>query len=760
VKLCQRCGGLYGDQQQVCPRDNVGLVPVPAVGTVLDGKYRLEACLGQGGMGAVYRATHLGLDKGCAVKLIRSGRRRDEDYHQRFRLEARALGRLDHPNILRVTDFGVDAECGGVPFLVTEFLEGQTLLRELGGCGAMPLERAIPILDAIASGLDYAHREGILHRDVKPSNIFLCGDAEDPASVKILDFGLAKFAGPRERQKRPAGDRDLRSPIEAVIGEPAHALEDGGQTAEIALPDGEGLDGGATEGLTIGAGGEGMETSVDPQTREGSVVGTLGYIAPEVLGGEEAMPAADLYAFAVLVYELLTGRPPFTGSSAQLMAAPLRSSPPPPSSALKDLPQAIDSILLDALSRYPEDRPARAGDLVDDLKRVDRDERLRSWRSSELPRRSLLAVASAVLAALVLVLGGRGSFLDHLENQTVDARFGFSSPRPPTSEILLLSIDEASLDADPTPLLEKADQVGWVLRTAIEAGALGVAIDLLPSERWGESEEFARLMLEHPDRVVLAVMHGHDDRVVGSEVLGPLTMAALGPERARRLFAWVNLDLDEDGAMRRFRMAFLDQGGRWAPSFAARSAEVYLGRELAVTRPTARYWVDYTVDWRSWPKVSFKDAAAILEREPHRFSGRLVILGTEYAGTGDESFPVPHSSTLPARAPGFVLHALAVETIVQGCRLGGGRRVAVSVVCLLAALLAAGAALLLGRLRGLLVALVTASISYLALVALAFYWLGWVLPVVAPVAAVLVSAVAAFGLRAVLPAPPRRFERR
>src|SRR5436305_701227 len=167
---------------------------IGSLSIVLDGKYRLDDRLGEGAAGVVYRATHLGLKKVFALKLLKPGPALDPFSVSRFQREAEALGRLRHPHIVDDTDSGMNPGTG-VPYLVMELLDGAPLAELCRTAGPLPLERALPILDAIAEAVDAAHEQGILHRDLKPGNILLCGgDAEAPA-VKVLDFGLAEIVG-------------------------------------------------------------------------------------------------------------------------------------------------------------------------------------------------------------------------------------------------------------------------------------------------------------------------------------------------------------------------------------------------------------------------------------------------------------------------------------------------------------------------------------------------------------------------------------
>src|SRR3984893_17163370 len=165
------------------------------VGQTLDEKYRLERLLGQGGMGAVYLATHLGTERYVALKLITPQFMRNEEFVERFKREARAAGRLRHPNVVDVTDFGV-ARAGPerVAYLVMEYLDGCTLGDVLSEEKTLPLEWVVDILEQVCSAVHEAHQQGIIHRDLKPDNIWLEPNRLGGYQVKVLDFGIAKLA--------------------------------------------------------------------------------------------------------------------------------------------------------------------------------------------------------------------------------------------------------------------------------------------------------------------------------------------------------------------------------------------------------------------------------------------------------------------------------------------------------------------------------------------------------------------------------------
>src|ERR1051325_1980051 len=164
------------------------------VGQILDDKYRLERLLGQGGMGAVYLATHLGTERYVALKLIAPQFMRNEEFVERFKREARAAGRLRHPNVVDVTDFGFATVTNGrVAYLVMEYLDGCTLADVLAEEQKLPLDWVVDILEQTCSAVEEAHHLGLIHRDLKPENIWLEPNRRGGYTVKVLDFGLVQL---------------------------------------------------------------------------------------------------------------------------------------------------------------------------------------------------------------------------------------------------------------------------------------------------------------------------------------------------------------------------------------------------------------------------------------------------------------------------------------------------------------------------------------------------------------------------------------
>ena len=296
------------------------------VGAVVDGKYRIEKMLGRGGMGAVYLATHLGTDRTVALKVILSKYATDAASAERFRREARAAGRVRHPNVVDVTDFGV-AELDGQPvaYLVMEYLDGCSLAEVQSEDPKLPLDWTVDVIDQLCLAIGALHEKGIVHRDLKPSNVWLEPNLRGGVTVKVLDFGLAKLG-------ETEGDGD-------------------GHAADLppAVPDG---DGDATVPC-VGTEGE-------PLTRAGAVFGTPGYMSPEQCAGRPASPASDVYSIGVIAYQMLTGRPPFAGRPSQLVAQHLHDQPRPLHARARDVPRAVSDVVMQALEKEPARRPATA----------------------------------------------------------------------------------------------------------------------------------------------------------------------------------------------------------------------------------------------------------------------------------------------------------------------------------------------------------------------------------------------------------------
>jgi len=307
--------------------------------------YKIIEKLGQGGMGEVYLAEDSRLDRKVALKILPQHLSERAELRERFEREARAVSSLNHPHICTLYDIG---EQDGIHYLVMEHLVGETLEARLAK-GALPLEQTLEYAIQIADALDKAHRQGVVHRDLKPGNIMLV-----KSGAKLLDFGLAKL----QAAETP--------------------------TNLSALP---------TEQANL--------------TAEGTILGTLQYMAPEQLEGKEADPRTDIFAFGAVVYEMATGKKAFEGQShASLIAATLERETPPVSSGLPASPPSLDRIVKTCLEKDPADRWQSSRDLLRELEWTVADREQRSATGLATPpamtRRRWLALGGVAAGVLAL----------------------------------------------------------------------------------------------------------------------------------------------------------------------------------------------------------------------------------------------------------------------------------------------------------------------------------------------------------------------
>jgi serine/threonine protein kinase/ankyrin repeat protein len=311
------------------------------IGRLLDGKYRLDELCGRGGMGAVYRALHMGTGRRVAVKVIAPELAGNPEFIERFRREARTIGRLRHPNIVNVTDFGITGENEQtLAYLVMEHLEGGTLADRLKDKRPLPLADALDILNQTCAAIDEAHRQGVLHRDLKPENIWLEPVGFGGCNVKVLDFGIAQL-------------HDL-----FAIEEP-EPLPDNSETSRADSPQLQSFPAtpfSITEDETLR-----LNLTLRQLTRAGAVLGTPKYMSPEQCRGEKLDKASDIYSLGVIAYQMLTGETPFNGTVAELLQQHREAAPAPLSQKRWNLPVALDAVVCQALAKDPSVRPATAG---------------------------------------------------------------------------------------------------------------------------------------------------------------------------------------------------------------------------------------------------------------------------------------------------------------------------------------------------------------------------------------------------------------
>jgi serine/threonine protein kinase len=323
-------------------------------GEILDGKYRIDKQLGAGGMGNGYLATHLGTTRVVAVKVIAPRWAAEPQFLARFQREARACGRLRHPNIVNVTDFGIAKAAGGdMPYLVMEFLDGQTLSEFQNANPQISLLLAADFLDQIGLALAEAHRHGIVHRDLKPDNIWLEPNGRGGYTVKVLDFGVAKV--------NLLGDwPSTAQPTPQIISRPAISGEESETVAMgAANTRAEEIETVAIAPTSSALSSGSFDSGPGAHTMPGSLLGTPAYMSPEQAFGKEIDFRSDIYSLAVVAYSLACGRLPFTGKPSELFDYHESGHPPPPAS-IRKIPPDVSEVILAGLARNPADRPPSA----------------------------------------------------------------------------------------------------------------------------------------------------------------------------------------------------------------------------------------------------------------------------------------------------------------------------------------------------------------------------------------------------------------
>jgi serine/threonine-protein kinase len=300
-KVCMKCGKQFDAELILCPDDGSALLiapkslPDPLMGRVIADKYEIRELVGKGGMGVVYKAKHLTLDRYVAVKVLKAELVYDEKSSLRFQVEALAASRLKHPNVISVFDYGVSDS--GQPYLVMDLIEGGSLTAVMEGEQPMDYRRAVPIFTQTCNALDHAHHHDIIHRDVKPSNIILIETEGQKDHVLIVDFGIAQLG---------------------VLAE---------------------------DGMRL--------------TQTGEIFGSPLYMSPEQCSGEKVDRRTDIYSLGAVMYELLTGVPPLMGkTSVDTIRRKMSENPRPFKIARPQVsvPSPIEGVVLKCLAIEPRHR--------------------------------------------------------------------------------------------------------------------------------------------------------------------------------------------------------------------------------------------------------------------------------------------------------------------------------------------------------------------------------------------------------------------
>jgi Tol biopolymer transport system component len=600
------------------------------------GAYEILAPLGAGGMGEVYRARDTKLNREVAIKVVPDSLASDPIALARFQNEAQAVAALSHPNILSIFDVGAER---GVPFAVMELLEGETLRERLNE-GALSSRKAIEYAMQIAAGLAAAHARGITHRDLKPENVFVTRDGR----VKILDFGLAKANAP------------------------------------------------------AAAGGASFEATLNV-TSPGAVLGTVGYMAPEQVRGQNVDHRADIFAFGAILYEMLAGRRAFSGPSpVETMSAILKEDPPELTHTNATLSPALDRIVRRCLDKNPDERFQSARDLGFALEALSGSSASSAAMDPILPKRQWLrpAIGGAVVTILVAAafFAGRATSAPAttqpvgFETKTFDAETIFNARFAPDGQTIVFS---AALEGNSPELFVSrpgavAPQSLKVPRTHLLAvsskGELAVLTDATYVSQRLFRGTLARMPIDgaprpwmesvreadwSPDGSTLAVIH-----VVGREDLleypvgkvlhrssGYLSDPRVSPDGSRVAFfehpgqfdnrGWVKL-VDPDGTVRTLTGEYWGlEGLAWAPdgstilySGAEAGAEGYQPRAVSLSGVATPHLLLPSVGSVFVLDVA-RDGRWLVTRNDDQLSIRALVPGAE----GEREFPWLGSALSP-----------------------------------------------------------------------------------------------------------------
>ena len=482
MRYCPTCATAYPNKTSgTCPKDGSVLVTPqqfeqlqhdPLMGTLMGGRYHIVGRVGTGGMGTVYRAEQRGLGRPVALKVLKAELVSDRETVGRFQREAKAMSLLVHPNTVRVFDFGEDP--AGHLYLAMELLEGELLTSKADREGSLDIKEAVNIAQQILRSLHEAHTKGLVHRDLKPDNIYLARVEGHPdAVVKVLDFGIAKIF------------RDDAKPIDQL------------------------------------------------ETQAGTVFGTPRYMSPEQAQGKNLDPRSDLYSVGVLLFQLLAGHAPFTDEDAVVvMAKHIREEVPLVTEVAPDRP--IPSSLAQIIRRALEKEPARRFSTAEQFEQAlgasladvarERELRAAGRRSSSSvmqDRRYVPHAIAVAMAVLALLAVGAIAMLPPGEPQVEI----LPPTTPPPTTPLVVATRRVLVDSTPTG--------AQIWRGSVQIGATPMTFDWLPGQ-----PSVLELRLDRHAPATLDLATAHDSEIVSlralpDPVVPPTTTVGVDPRGPR-----------------------------------------------------------------------------------------------------------------------------------------------------------------------------------------------------------------------------------
>ena len=446
------------------------------------GPYEIRDQIGAGGMGEVYRATDTRLDRTVAIKVLPEHLADDPQRRERFEREARAVSSLNHPHICTLHDLG---EQDGIHYLVMEYVEGHTLQQRLEK-GRLPLDQALEYAIQIADALDKAHRQGVVHRDLKPGNIMLT-----KSGTKLLDFGLAKLKG----------DSGTVSPLSQMPTQDPSA----------------------------------------PLTAEGTIIGTLQYMAPEQLEGKEADARTDIFAFGAVVYEMVTGKKAFEGASQASLIGAIMNSEPKPMAELETMtPRSFNRLVLQSLAKDPDERWQTSGDVMRELRWIVGEKEPGTIRPvAAVPARPWQRPVPLGLVAFIVLAVGVGAW------NLRPLLFTESSPTRPTPAHLSLQLPfrtHLAIDTDHPTLALSPDGSVLVFVAVDDSGTRRLYVRPLasPDARSIEGTEGAASPFFSPDGEWIGFFAGSSLKRVSLAGGVPITVQGSWCSNSSKGTRWLN----------------------------------------------------------------------------------------------------------------------------------------------------------------------------------------------------------------------------